>query len=125
MHNSGYWQGREFIGCGPSAFSFLDGRRFSTVCDLQAYCERIERGESAVDYVSESVDLNEMVAVGLRMNEGVDLGALERHWGEAQSALLNTISQLESLQLLEKKGSLLRLTSKGRMLYDSVATEII
>src|SRR5256884_2431415 len=36
-HNLGYWTDREWLGLGPSAHSYLDGARFSTVASLEEY----------------------------------------------------------------------------------------
>ena len=37
LHNIGYWIGEDFIGFGPSAFSYLDKKRFQNICNLNLY----------------------------------------------------------------------------------------
>ncbi len=127
-HNVGYWQGREFLGFGPSAFSFLGTKRFSNVCNLMAYCQAMEHGQTAVDSIDELPPerrLREMIAVGLRMNEGVCLAALEHTWGAADPELLHTLRRLEDVGLVTHSSARLALTERGRYVYDTVAAEIV
>src|SRR2546422_10057478 len=43
-HNLGYWTDREWLGLGPSAHSYLDGARFSTVASLGEYHRLVSAG---------------------------------------------------------------------------------
>ena len=127
-HNVGYWQGREFLGFGPSAFSFFGKARFSNVANLKKYCQAIERGENPIETREEigSLErLREMVAIGLRMNAGISLSSLERQWGAEDPGLLATLSELHEAGLLHQHNDTLCLTDRGRLLYDTVAVEII
>jgi oxygen-independent coproporphyrinogen III oxidase len=127
-HNIGYWNGRDFLGFGPSAFSFFQGIRSSNIANLSKYLESQENNGSAVDYVEQSradKRLREMVAIGLRMNSGICLRDLEQQWGTADEELVDTLHRLETLNLIKTKGSVLSLTEQGRYVYDSIAVEII
>ena len=127
-HNVGYWQGHDFIGFGPSAFSFFGGKRFSNISNLIQYCECLEQNRDPVNFIEEiepSKRLREMVAIGLRMNEGICVKELEATWGPADQSLLKSLHHLETIHLLEKKKDLLALTQKGRLVYDSIAVELI
>jgi oxygen-independent coproporphyrinogen-3 oxidase len=115
-HNQAYWEGKHFLGFGPSAFSTLPGVRLQNVCDTALYTQRILAGGDAVSS-RESLDdllrLKERIAFGLRMDEGLEAQLL-LPWAEATN-------EFERIGLLEKSGSRLRLTRRGRMLADSVA----
>ena len=127
-HNTGYWQGREFLGFGPSAFSLFDRNRFSNISNLAAYCRAMEGATSVLvfeDDLPAERRLREMVAIGLRMNKGVCLETIEKSWGPADHSLLQTLHRLEQLNLITRTGSCLALTQQGRYLYDSIASEII
>ena len=39
QHNTGYWIGRPFLGLGPSAFSYWEGKRFRNIAHLSRYCQ--------------------------------------------------------------------------------------
>ena len=125
-HNVGYWKGREFLGFGPSAFSFFDGKRFSNYSNLKKYCSALEREELAIDFVDETSDrLREMIAVGLRMTEGVVFSEAEAAWGKGDADLKDTLAKLTSWGLITNHNGILMLTDQGRVLYDSIASEII
>ncbi len=69
-HNVNYWRGGEFYGLGPSASSFVDGRRWKNWPDTRAYCERLEQAQSPIqsfDDLSPLARAGEIAAFGLRM----------------------------------------------------------
>ncbi|MFN0069127.1 MAG: radical SAM family heme chaperone HemW [Limisphaerales bacterium] len=107
-HNVGYWRGRPSVACGPSATGFRPPLRTKNLANTRVYCDRLERGERAVEWREELEPLacaGEMAAFGLRMNAGwpweefrqntgFDLRAgwaaeiealVARGWGEADS----------------------------------------
>ena len=59
------------------------------------------------------------------MNEGVSFPSLEAKCGPASQDVLNALQNLQSAGLIESDGARLRLTRRGRLLYDTVAVEII
>lgn len=127
-HNLGYWQGRSFLGFGPSAFSFYENKRFSNIANIQTYCSELSREIIPIDFidqVSSEERQRELLAVGLRMNEGINLDAFQKKWGMFDASLNETLSWLKSITLLTEENSLLKLTDRGRLLYDHVASEII
>jgi oxygen-independent coproporphyrinogen-3 oxidase len=52
-HNRGYWEGADYLGFGPSAFSTVGMSRWQNVCDYRAYSDRILSGQSPVHFVEE------------------------------------------------------------------------
>lgn len=128
IHNTGYWQGREFIGLGPSAFSFWGGVRFSNTTDLAAYIDATTNGRSPVVFqesLSAQERLREMVLVGLRMNEGIQLEILEGRYASHDAELRTKMDRLVDGQLLSWSNGRYALTDQGRMVYDSLAVELI
>jgi len=119
-HNTGYWIGRPFLGFGPSAFSFWEGRRYRNICDLKKYSSYLQEGNTPVDFteqLSPLASLHERLAVKLRMLDGVDLKAFP-----VNSALYQKLQEKGWLHLDQDKA---RLTDQGLLFYDSVAEEII
>ncbi len=49
-HNTGYWTGRPFIGFGPSAFSYWEGKRYRNVAHLNKYYDALKEGRSPIDF---------------------------------------------------------------------------
>jgi oxygen-independent coproporphyrinogen-3 oxidase len=72
-HNVNYWRGGSYYGLGPSAAGYVRGVRTKNWSNTQLYCERLERGERAIETVEELPALKragETAAFGLRMNAG-------------------------------------------------------
>lgn len=121
-HNLAYWQGADYLGLGPSAFSTIGTQRWANVRDTAAYSERALAGESAADFREEvppATRLAEMIAFGLRTNRGVSRENL-LPWPEQ-------LAEHTALGLLETNiatGRVL-LTRKGRLLADSVAESFV
>ncbi|MDN3506334.1 MAG: radical SAM family heme chaperone HemW [Simkaniaceae bacterium] len=123
QHNTGYWKARPFFGLGPSAFSYYNGKRFRNVAHLHRYFRALKEGKTPVDFV-ESLpypeNVHELLAVRLRLLEGVDLNTYD-----LPPKTLNTLSKLESEGFLDQSKDRCKLTEKGLLFYDTVATEII
>ncbi len=128
MHNTGYWTGRPFLGFGPSAFSYWGGARFSNVAHFNKYLTSLEQNQFPVDFEEKLPfpdNLKELIAVHLRLVEGVDLSRFTRVYGPLPSAMELDLKRLIEKGWLARNGDTLRLTSSGQLFYDSVASEII
>ena len=117
-HNLKYWTDRPFLGCGPSAWSYLDGRRFRVTRDLEGYLEAVRRGvlpDQEEDPVTPDLRFAEAVFAGLRLMEGIDLESLGRAHGVADplASRLPKLRELEEAGLLLRRGSRIRLTPRA------------
>lgn len=129
-HNIGYWTGRSFLGCGPSAHSYWDGRRFANWAHFHKWQRAITAQDlaGALQFEEELPPLArraELLAVGLRFLEGIDLDSFVDRWGAIDEELQSTIDQLTSAGLLSIEKGRLRLTERGLFVYDAVAVELI
>lgn len=127
-HNTGYWIGRPFFGIGPSAFSFFEGERFSNYAHLGRYLETVNRGSLPVDFKERlpyPQNLQELLAVELRLCEGIDLARFTQRNGPLPESFDSTCEILVERGWIEKIGSQIRLTPEGQLFYDSVAVALI
>ncbi len=127
-HNTGYWTGRPFIGFGPSAYSFWKGERFRNVANLHKYAKALEEGNSPVDYrdtLSVEDRRKELLAVAVRLSDGVDYREFQELFGELSEETLETLGQLIQNGLVMLDERKYKLTPRGVLLYDSVAAELI
>jgi putative oxygen-independent coproporphyrinogen III oxidase len=127
-HNVGYWTARPFLGFGPSAFSYWEGRRFRNVAHLQRYSKALEAGHSPIDFTEALEDgarRRELLAIQLRLVEGVNLPLFEERHGPLDEEVKATLLHLQELGLLEWQDDLITLLPKGRLFYDTVAVELI
>jgi oxygen-independent coproporphyrinogen-3 oxidase len=120
LHNFGYWNGGDYLGIGPSAFSTIGSRRWQNVPDSAAYIARIHAGTSAVSFeegVSEKTRTGETLAFGLRTESGIPAQAAAPWEGE--------LAEMRALGLLEARDGRLRLTRRGKLMADSVAEAFV
>lgn len=116
-HNLRYWHLEPWLGLGPSAHSFVDGRRFRHPADLGAWLI----DPTAVEYL-ESNKAEERAMLGLRLDEGIDestlLAASSATAGELASRLLRLG------RFVERRDGRIRLTTEGRIVSNPVLTEL-
>ncbi|MEI6715629.1 MAG: radical SAM family heme chaperone HemW [Verrucomicrobiota bacterium] len=120
LHNQAYWEGKDFLGFGPSAFSTVQNERRQNICDTAQYTQRIHSSTCAVstrESLTATTRLRERIAFGLRVDTGIE-SELLTPW---QSAIADFVD----LGLLEIFGSRLRLTRRGKLLADSVAEAFV
>jgi len=127
-HNLGYWQARPFYGFGPSAFSYINGSRKQNICHFDMYLERITAGQLAYEF-EETLDtkasLQELLAIGLRVSEGIDLDEFQKRFGLFSYDLEQSINHLIDRGFLSKKEKQLSLTDSGKLFYDDVGIALI
>ena len=120
-HNLKYWQGTEYLGLGPSAHSFLDGKRFFYKDDLKAY---IKGTEPIFD--SEGGTKEEYIMLSLRLKEGILFKAFERKFGKKlPNEFFTKCEFLQKHNLLKIEKDKIYLTNKGMLLQNSIITEIL
>jgi len=117
-HNLKYWTDDQFLGCGPSGWSYLGGRRFRVTRDLEGYLEAVRRGappDREEDEVPAETRFAEAVFAGLRLLEGIDLEAIGRRHGipDPLASRLPRILEMEEAGLLARDGSRIRLTPRA------------
>jgi oxygen-independent coproporphyrinogen III oxidase len=128
QHNVGYWTGREFFGFGPSAFSYVQKRRYQNIPNLKKYFSLINNQKSTVwfeEKLSNEASLRELLAINLRLIEGVNLSLFQKKLGRLPKKLEIILKSLIAEGLLEEEEKQLRLTEKGLLFYDLVAEKII
>jgi len=127
-HNLLYWSGEDFLGVGPSASSrfFWDGvfHHRKQLSDFSGYLKQ-EQFDSLPFSKTELKETQlEALFLEIRKNEGINLDHFKERYGL-------DLSLHPKIPLFEKEGFLkiekptLALTSKGRLLADSLVCELI
>lgn len=128
LHNTGYWKGRPFLGFGPSAFSYWSGSRFRNISNLNRYSQQLKEKTFPIDF-KEKLDpissRRELLTIRIRLIEGVNLTAFQQEWGPLDPETFETLTELQRQNLIEKKDDVIKITKKGLLFYDSVASELI
>lgn len=128
-HNLRYWQRRPYLGLGLDASSALRGEdsfvlRSKTTDDLKSFLEGTEPAETA--WLSPDRQHEEAWFLGLRLNAGVDIAALEQEFGSARvRPAVEAASRLAADGLLVIEKARVRLTARGRLLSNEVFQEFL
>ncbi len=125
-HNTKYWRRAPYLGLGPSAHSF-DGetRRWWNERGLGAWEREVWAGRRPVaseETLSLSDRVLEILMLGLRTVDGVDLGELRRRFGvDLVAANRELLARHEAGGLLLREGDRLRPTLTGLAVADGLA----
>ena len=123
-HNRGYWTGKPFLGFGPSAFSYWEGSRFQNIANLQRYARNLKNKESPIGF-SENLPFpknwQELLAVRLRLLEETNLDNYPNIPDESMHALDFWAKE----GCLARQGNMIRLTERGTLFYDAIASDIV
>ena len=127
-HNSSYWTGKKYLGCGPSAHSFNGTSRQWNVASLSAYIDGIQQGNP--DYEIEELDLytryNDFVLTSIRTCWGMSLSHLRSTYGEALYRYCLRMAKPHLEQgVLEISGDILKLTRKGIFISDGIMSDLM
>ncbi|MEK7772837.1 MAG: radical SAM family heme chaperone HemW, partial [Deltaproteobacteria bacterium] len=103
VHNRGYWLGRDYIGLGASAHSYLSyplwGRRWWNTGDVEGYMARMEETGDAVDGLEELTReeaVTEALMTGLRMlDQGIDAESFKDRFGNYPREEFRNWAELE------------------------------
>ncbi len=128
-HNMNYWERGEYLGAGAGAHSFVHSRRFANTAGVMEYIEGIKEKKPVLsedNYLSRDDGIKESIILGLRLNEGVDFTKLSKQYGlDLMSLYQKVLNKLLSLNLVESKGAVIKLTRKGMDLANKVFVEFI
>lgn len=128
-HNLAYWEGKGWFAFGPGAANFVNGFREVNHRSTTTYLKKIQEGQSPVaqrEAISVSQFACERAAFGIRMIEGVDLGTIARESGVDVLVLRQSaLDQCKRNGLICVEGSHYRLTHRGILMADCVATAFL
>ena len=124
FHNTRYWLDDEYVGIGPSAHSFMEGRRFFTERSIKDFLEK-PFDENEIEE-SSGGSWEEFAMLRLRLTDGLDLEELAEKFPEAPAEeILENAKPFEKPGLLRIKGKNIAFTPKGFLLSNSLTAEIL
>ncbi|MES1157233.1 MAG: radical SAM family heme chaperone HemW [Alphaproteobacteria bacterium] len=128
-HNLIYWRGGDWIGVGPGAHGRMthEDARIATEAQRRPadYIDAVR--EHGVGWISETPLSNtewadELLIMGLRIDEGADLARIEALRGAPLNR--DAMTWLEGRQLVTVVDARVRLTPAGRLLANQIAAEL-
>lgn len=133
-NNSAYWQGKPYLGIGPSAHSFNGNERGWNVRNNSKYIKSLKQQILPIETetLSEKDKFNEYIMTGLRTVWGVSLEKIEQDFGIMfLEHLLKASEKYVNLELLvisngseKSHHTILATTKKGKFLTDGIASDL-
>lgn len=123
-HNQIYWDCKEYLGFGPSAHSFYNGKRWWNISSLSGYLRAIQKnGGIAIageEVLTDEQFKEEYIMLALR-SRGIERSKIEGLIDEKQAL----IDRLFNSGHLTPEGEFIKLTEKGFPVCDEIVTELI
>ena len=125
-HNSSYWQGKNYIGLGPSAHSFNGTERRWNISNNTIYIASLNKG--IIPYEKEELTatqkINEYIMTSLRTIEGINLKVINCEPQDTSNVLLNKSKKFIDTGLMKFEKKSLTLTKEGKLLADGIAADL-
>jgi oxygen-independent coproporphyrinogen-3 oxidase len=128
-HNLVYWRYGEYAGVGPGAHGRLkqsDGRHATSAEKMpEAWLEKVESwGDGLVvdDLLTQEEEGDELLLMGLRLAEGIDLERYQRLSGRDLDP--RRLADLLTHGMVEQTGDRVRATRAGFFVLDAVVADL-
>lgn len=128
LHNTSYWRGIPYLGCGASAHSYNGNSREWNVSSIRQYIDGIKTGNRA--YETEILDLNtrynDEIITTLRTKWGISLERISTSFGNDYLSYCRKMSEsyLHNGFLVESDNHL-KLTRQGIFISDRIMSDLI
>ncbi len=120
-HNLKYWHCEEYLGIGPSAHSFIGGKRYYFGRDFDAFI----KGEDMI-YDGEGGSEEEYIMLALRLSEGLKFGDYKRKFGkDIDKEIIRKAEKFEQVGLLTVTNEGIALNEEGFLLSNTIIGELI
>jgi oxygen-independent coproporphyrinogen-3 oxidase len=128
-HNLSTWRGGDYLALGPGAHGHLAGRRWAWLAEVEEYAQALKQGREPLAFVEELTPAQrvlELVMLGLRTVEGVDLDAVARLLGaDPLTAWAGEIQRARELDWARVAAGRLAPTVRGLGMADAVVALFI
>lgn len=113
-HNLHYWKCEEYIGIGPSAHSYFNGKRYAVPPSLTDFINNPFQKEILTD--ENPGDFEEYAMLRIRLSEGLDLNNCKERFNIDKENIILKAKPMISAGLVKLENSVISLTPKGFLL---------
>jgi oxygen-independent coproporphyrinogen-3 oxidase len=128
-HNMTYWEGGEYLGLGPSAHSYVDGRRFANIDNLAEYNDAVAKGMRPIkfDYRDTEQRISETIMLGLRTTRGIDRKNFQNLYGRRLEESIDPTQYENFIRMgfIDPEGERVKLTERGLPLADEIIERLV
>jgi len=126
-HNTSYWNGESYLGIGPSAHSYGEGKRSWNISNNTVYMNGISKGCRSFEeeVLDDRTIYNEYVMTSLRTVKGLSSEWISRRFGISfEKENEERLSQWMSEGKMKKNGDTFALTTKGFLWADRISSDL-
>lgn len=126
-NNTAYWQGKSYLGIGPSAHSYHHNTRSWNINNNSKYIQAISEGKlpRETETLSKVDQYNEYVMTGLRTQWGVSLPRIQTEFGKPYyEYMMQQAEKHIAAHLLYIDKDRLLVSKKGKFLSDGLASDL-
>ena len=127
-HNSSYWTGKKYLGCGPSAHSYNGTSRQWNIASLDQYMENIRNGKPCfeVEELDTYTRYNDFIITRIRTHWGLPLSQLQAEFSETLYRYCLRMARPHIEQgTMEIQDNTLRLTRQGIFISDGIMSDLL
>lgn len=127
-HNTSYWKGIPYLGCGPAAHSFNTHTREWNVASLEEYMQGIEtdRRKFETEYRDKTTCYNECIMTCIRTLWGISLKYIEMEFGtEMWKYCMDMATPYLESGKLKIQDNHLCLTREGIFISDGIISDLM
>lgn len=129
QHNLAYWTGREYVGFGPGATSYVNGARFRRISDVNRYLDAQRERKNTIQFVenlSTGRAATEAIVMGLRMAGGISRQGIENRYGIKITDLVGeALEKYREQGFIELDDENIRLTDRAYFVSNSIFSDLI
>ena len=119
-HNTNYWRCGEYIGIGPSAHSFFDGKRFFYSRSMDDF------NNNKLSFEGTGGDEEEFIMLSLRLKSGLNYYEFEEKFGYTlPSYIIKKAKEYEKYGYTNVTDKSISFTPKGFLVSNSIISELI
>lgn len=120
-HNNKYWLLDDYLGIGPAAHSFVNGKRFFYGRSIKDFCDGKEPF-----FDGTGGDAEEYIMLRLRLKEGLKISRLKELYGEeCAKAIIKKAPLFKKKGLANFDGESFSLSEKGFLVSNGIISELI
>ncbi len=126
-NNTAYWQGKHYLGIGPSAHSFNGKQRSWNINNNTKYLKEIHQNilPKEIENLTTTDVYNEYIMTGLRTIWGVSIQKVEKDFGKKyKEHLLKQVQKFIDQHLISLDNDTLLVSKKGKFLTDGIASDL-
>ena len=129
LHNTVYWENREYIGIGAGAFSYVNGERYCNIKNVKEYTSSSISKKRLICFsekLPQKQRASEILIMALRMTSGISKKEFTKRSGFDLNELFEKqLNNLTQAGLINFDNERVKLTTKGLSVADSVMMEFV